>query len=222
MKPSMEQQQLSIDANQIHEGYALGERYHLGELQGEYYVTYTRADVRRYRFQVFLIVVLALFMLVMIAYFTFIIFYLNGSSNRAFSAYFIPTLINPFIILINPFIMLYGNSQRRKWGNRPVITPRNRHLRVYVYEDGMVKQTNQKSEVIYWSDLYLIQYEPLQPVDLRKPSTTARKMAGIKLVLRDKRRVTINGALHNLDSLAQQLNSQDPTKWGHIVPKPHF
>jgi hypothetical protein len=195
-------QQLFIKAGQVSEGYDLGERYHLGELQSEHYITYTDDDVHRYRFQMLLIVAIALYLAIIFA-----IFLVENPLHNVFPFVFFTTLINIFIIP-------YSASRRRKWGNRPLISPRNRQLRVYVYQDGMVKQTNQKSEVIRWSDLYTIKYEPLQ----QRPVTTSRPMAGIKLVLRNNRRITLNGALSNIDILAQWLNSKNQTHRG-VSPK---
>ena len=211
-----QQEQLSIGVHQINEGYSLGERYHLGNLQGEYYVAYTHADVRRYRFHLLIIIIIALYVFAVIAYTIYFFYSITTSEgpHNTFPGYLLTVAINPFIIL-------YNNSQRRKWGNRPIITPRNRHLRVYVYQDGLVKQTNQKSEVISWSELYRIKYEPLLPANSQQPATTAKPMAGIKLVLRNKHTIKLNGALRNLDNLAQQLNGKNLAA-RKIIPMPHY
>ena len=211
-----QQEQLSIDAHQINEGYSLGERYHLGQLQGEYYVAYTQADVRRHRFHILFITIGAIYGFGMIAYTTYLLYFLfnNSTPHSSFPSY-------AFIMAINPFLMLYGNAQRRKWGNRPIITPRNRHLRVYVYQDGLVKQTNQKSAVIRWSDLYRIKYEPLLPINPKQSTSTAKPMAGIQLLLSNKHTIKLNGALRNLDNLAQQINGKNEAA-RRFIPMPHF
>jgi hypothetical protein len=194
----MMDQLLSIGADQSNEGYHLGERYHLGMLEGVYYVAYTHEDVRRYQITVALVSAMALYIIGVIV----------GASIVFANWDHIPRIFpifTPFGSFFTLLMIAYGNSSRRKWGNRPLIKPRDRHLCVYVYQNGLIKQDNRHIDVIHWPELFKVDYVPPQPGYPKYPSNT--RIAGIKLTLHGGHHLNLNGALLYLDDLAYRLQN---------------
>ncbi|GCE25248.1 hypothetical protein KDA_07320 [Dictyobacter alpinus] len=195
-----------MEATPPGEGQQLGERNQLGSLEAAYYVVYTQKDIRRYRIQALILSAALVYMLLNIIYIVLMALNLFHFFSY-YSFYPLPTIILPLVIA-------YSTSTRRKWGNWPVISPRNRQQRVYLYRDGLIKQIHGRSQIVRWPEIFQISYQPWQAGDDQsfRPVPTAR----IKLMLHGGHHVHLNGALSNIDDLAYRLNAIVPRSYARF------
>ena len=192
------QQNLFLETAQPDEIYSLGERYHLGIPEAAYYIAYTNADVRRYHITIVLVIAIALYLIGI----TVGLIIMFSDWNRTSHIFPIFTPFGSFLTLL---MIIYGNSSRRKWGNRPLINRRDRHLRVYLYQDGLIRQDNRHTKIIRWSELFKVDYILSQPGNPKSPSNT--RTAGIKLTLHGGHYLNLSGALLYLDDLAYRVQN---------------
>ena len=177
----------------------LGERYQLGTPKGAYYVSYTRADIRRYR-------ITYVYMCYAILYFiwalvSLVLLIVNWPGKTSVSV--------PLMSMLNMFMLFYVLAMRRKWGNRPVINVETRHERVYIYQNGLIKQTNKHCHVVRWPEVINVKYIP-SISDFQDPKfrsfNIAPGNAGLQITCHGGKKISLSGALYNLDGLASYLN----------------
>lgn len=191
-------QNVSTGIDQGDERSILGARHALGELEATYHIAYTAADIRRYRTKkaVHILAIVCVVISIMAIY--FVDFVRSPSSDT--------TLVPVYSIwLIDIVIIICNVISSRKWGNRPLIGPRDRHLRVYVYADGLVKRTSHSTDVVHWVELKKVIYEPARVGRWFNPYLNGTHIAGLKLRLYGRRTLFISGALQSIEELADRL-----------------
>lgn len=198
------EQEIVTANEQPEESVSLGERYNLGALEAAYNVSYTRGDVRRYRRRVFISSFIMFYFVLLVV---LIVLAFTIPVNRYYWFLFLP-----FIGVANSFSIIYNIASHRKWGNRPLIGPRDRYQRVYIYAGGIVKQTNRSSEAVRWADIFKVVYIPLQASNGQRSDSTknvaSAGTAGIDIRLHGGKHLLLSGLLQNIDDLAYRLNQK--------------
>lgn len=130
------------------EAYQLGEKYHLGPFVAAYKTEYTRVDRLFAWFTLcFIFIILAYLCIGLISILS------AGPTTRIFPWYLI---FFPFYF----FPVIYSNYIRKKLGRSPV-SFFQRNLRVYLYDEGMVRINLHKHVIIRWDQIRQIRVLPV-------------------------------------------------------------
>ena len=145
------------------EAFQLGELHHLGTPVATFKAHYTRSGTAYFYSQVaFLIFALAILLA------AFIIFFIYRTHNVLWLFF--------LIIMLNSFNIL--NITRRKNKDQPMISPFQRHARIYVYQDGLISLRNKRPVVVRWEQVRQVRYI--------RPKSQYGRMATVTVVYVDR------------------------------------
>jgi len=138
------------------EATQLGEQYHLGSLLETYRVEYSRESILVFR------LLMTMMLLVTIAGCSVI-----GSLVlfKTHIPYYFTFLLTLLLAVLN--IPLYRLGRNKKVSPPVPYNPSLRNLRVYIYENGLVRLRSRKPEVILWNKMKHVQRIPLNRYDIQ-------------------------------------------------------
>ena len=121
------------------EAYRLGETYHLGTPTAVYRTHYTQTEIFFFWSQI------AIALLAVLVAFGFILAFEVFHARVA--RLFLPVLLVFFTLNI------FNTSRTLRYKGRASYVPFTRNLRVYVYNDGLLRVRTTKPEVIRWDEI---------------------------------------------------------------------
>ncbi len=149
------------------EAYLLGERYHLGNPTAVYRTQYTQADILFFWLQLILSLLTIGTAIGLIV------------ATEVFHVHLTKVSLLVLIVLgALPLVSTLRSTRRRM---RPPYVPFTRDLRVYMYQDGLVRLRTTKPEVIRWDEIKRVHcytYQDAQGAKGFQPFVTVRRNDG--------------------------------------------
>lgn len=161
------------------EALQLGEAHHLGAPVAAFKAPYSRSGAAYFYSQV-VYMILALIMLFAAIFYSF-----GYHMHNALWLFYIIVALNSFNIL---------TITRRKNKDQPIISPFERHRRIYVYQGGFISLRTMQPVVVRW--------EQVQQVRYIRPKSLYGRTATLTIVYSDRgttKRVGIANTLTNAD-----------------------
>lgn len=164
------------------EAYQLGETHQLGSLVATYKTESTRVDV--------------LFSWFMLCYILLVLTYLCAGLISILSSgpY---THIFPWYLFISLFIFfpsIYSNYIRKRL-KRPPVTFFQRNLRIYLYDDGLIRINLHKQVIIRWDQIKQIKASP-NPIE-----NTPYAPVQLTVMRKDGKKYTFSNIFSGFDQL---------------------